>query len=152
MASVFSRRPSAEWRVIFLAFVMLCFLSVLIGKLWWEQVARGQMWSKKIASRSEVTVRIPSVRGEIRDRNGLTLVANRASYEVDFYLPDMVRGYRKEWGSVPINEYLGVVNQMKKKMKEADVVKIVNDSVIPRLKEYLGSIIHDSHPYAQTPQ
>ncbi len=135
MASAFSRRPSAEWRVIFLAFFMLCALSVLIAKLWWEQVARGTMWTRKIASRSEVTVRIPSVRGEIRDRNGLTLVANRASYEVDFYLPDMVRGYRKEYHTVPINEYLSTVRSMKTKMKEADVVKIVNDTVIPRLKE-----------------
>src|SRR5712671_2777145 len=118
MASAFSRRPSAEWRVIFLAFFMLCALAALITKLWWEQVARGTMWTRKIASRSEVTVRIPSVRGEIRDRNGLTLVANRASYEVDFYLPDMVRGYRKEWHTVPINEYLAVVKQMKTKMKE----------------------------------
>src|SRR5687768_16728817 len=98
MARAFSRRPSAEWRVIFLALVMLCAMGILVGKLWWEQVARGKHWAKKIASRSEVTVRIPSVRGEIRDRNGITLVANRASYEVDFYLPDMVRGYRQQMG------------------------------------------------------
>src|SRR6187402_1733862 len=115
MASAFSRRPSAEWRVIFLAFVFLCGLGALVAKLWWEQVARGTMWTKKIASRSEVTVRIPSVRGEIRDRNGITLVANRASYEVDFYLPDMVRGYRQENGSVPLTEYTASVKQMKKK-------------------------------------
>jgi penicillin-binding protein 2 len=135
MARAFSRRPSAEWRVIFLAFAMLCGMGILIGKLWWEQVARGAMWTKKIASRSEVTVRIPSVRGEIRDRNGITLVANRASYEVDFYLPDMVRGYREQMGSVPVNEYLATVRQMKKKMKEPDIVQIVNESVQPRLEE-----------------
>jgi len=135
MASTFSRRPSAEWRVIFLAFAMLCGLGGLVAKLWWEQVARGQVWSKKIANRSEVTVRIPSVRGEIRDRNGVTLVANRASYEVDFYLPDMVRGYREERGTVPVNEYLATVRQMKKKMKEADIVQIVNESVQPRLEQ-----------------
>lgn len=129
------RRPSTEWRIIFLAFLMLCGLGGLIGKLWWEQVARGKTWTKKIASRSEVTVRIPAVRGEIRDRNGVTLVANRASYEVDFYLPDMVRGYRQHMGSVPVTEYLATIKQMKKKMKEADVVKIVNETVIPRLHE-----------------
>ncbi len=121
--------------MIFLAFAMLCGMGILIGKLWWEQVARGSMWTKKIASRSEVTVRIPSVRGEIRDRNGVTLVANRASYEVDFYLPDMVRGYRDQMGSVPVNEYLATVRQMKKKMKEPDIVQIVNESVQPRLEE-----------------
>ncbi|MEI9897887.1 MAG: penicillin-binding transpeptidase domain-containing protein [Chthoniobacter sp.] len=128
-------RPSTELRLIFLGFIILCGLGILITKLWWEQVARGQMWSKKISGRSEVTVRIPSVRGEIRDRNGITLVANRASYEVDFYLPDMVRGYRREMGYTPLVEYLATVKQMKTKQKEADIVKIVNDSVIPRLNE-----------------
>ncbi|MDR3405586.1 MAG: penicillin-binding protein 2 [Chthoniobacter sp.] len=128
-------RPSTELRLIFFGFIILCGLGVLVTKLWWEQVARGQMWSKKIAGRSEVTVRIPSVRGEIRDRNGVTLVANRASYEVDFYLPDMVRGYRREMGYTPLVEYLATVKQMKTKQKEADIVKIVNDSVIPRLNE-----------------
>jgi penicillin-binding protein 2 len=135
MARAFSRRPSAEWRVIFLAFAMLCGMGVLVAKLWWEQVRRGEAWAKKIASRSEVTVRIPSVRGEIRDRNGITLVANRASYEVDFYLPDMVRGYRQQMGGVPVNEYLATIRQMKKKMKEPDIVKIVNESVQPRLEQ-----------------
>src|SRR6187402_1089477 len=133
MASAFSRRPSAEWRVIFLAFVFLCGLGALVAKLWWEQVARGAVWSKKIANRSEVTVRIPSVRGEIRDRNGLTLVENRASYGVDFYLPDMVRGYRREVGSVPVVEFVQPVRQMKKRMREPDIIRIVNESVVPRL-------------------
>jgi penicillin-binding protein 2 len=128
-------RPSTEIRLIFLAFCILAGLSGLVVKLWWIQVAHGDMYARKISGRSEVTVRIPSVRGEIRDRNGVTLVANRASYEVDFYLPDMVRGYRREVGTLPMVEYMANVKQMKKKMKEPDIVKIVNDSVIPRLQE-----------------
>src|SRR5829696_7079920 len=111
MARSRARRPSADLRIYFLGFLMLIGLGALVAKLWWEQVARGTVWTKKIASRSEVTVRIPSVRGEIRDRNGVILVSNRASYEVDFYLPDMVRGYRKEWGTVPLVEYLSTVHQ-----------------------------------------
>lgn len=114
---------------------MLVGMGVLITKLWWEQVARGAIWTRKIASRSEVTVRIPSVRGEIRDRNGVTLVANRASYEVDFYLPDMVRGYKEQHGTVPITEYRATVRNMAKMMKDADIVQIVNESVQPRLEE-----------------
>ena len=102
--------PSAELRLYALGFFMLCMLGVIVARLWWEQVARGNAWKDKIASRSEVTVRIPSVRGEIRDRNGVTLVGNRASYEVDFYLPDMVRGYRQQnEGKVPIKTYTGTV-------------------------------------------
>ena len=119
MARRFSSRPSAELRMLFLAFLMICALGVLVAKLWYEQVLRGPQWSKKITGSSEVTVRIPSVRGEIRDRNGVTLVSNKASYEVDFYLPDMVRGYRQDMGYVPKTDYYAVVRQMKKKMTEA---------------------------------
>src|ERR1700744_1137797 len=106
MARRASSRPSAEWRMLFLAFLMVCGLAVLLSRLWYEQVLRGPQWTKKIAGRSQVTVRIPSVRGEIRDRNGITLVTNKASYEVDFYLPDMVRGYRQDYGGyVPKTSY-----------------------------------------------
>src|SRR3954471_19522565 len=132
-----SRGPSAELRLYFVALLMLLGLSVLVAKLWWEQVARGKVWRDKISSRSEVTVRIPSTRGEIRDRNGITLVGNRASYEVDFYLPDMVRGARSQYpkGQIPQTSYTAPVKQMLAIKKEADVVQIVNRNVIPRLQE-----------------
>ena len=135
MARRFSRRPSAEWRVIFLGFVMLISFAALVARLWYEQVLRQTQWTKKIAGKSEVTVRIPAERGEIRDRNGEVLVTNRASYEVDFYLPDMVRGYRRDYGSVPVRDYDGIIKGMRKKLKEADVVRIVNETVIPKLDE-----------------
>jgi penicillin-binding protein 2 len=131
------RGARVEWRIFFLAVAMLLGFGALVAKLWWEQVARGPMWVKKIAGRSEVTVRIPSVRGEIRDRNGITLVGNRASYQVDFYLPDMVRGYKQQHSKerVPTVTYRGSVSGMAKDMSVADIVKIVNESVQPRLQE-----------------
>jgi penicillin-binding protein 2 len=129
------RGPSTEMRVWFVALVMLCGLGALVAKLWYEQVLRGPKWTAKLRGRGEVTVRIPSVRGEIRDRNGLTLVGNRASYEVDFYLRDMEKGYRNLMGMVPQVEFELIVKQMRKKKKESDIVRIVNESVIPRLKE-----------------
>ncbi len=130
------RRSSPELRIYFMALVMLGAFGTLAAKLWWEQVARGKWWSQKIATRSEVTVRIPSVRGEIRDRNGVTLVGNRASYEVDFYLPDMVRGFKQQFKHAPRTHYRAPEgrNQMLKEKEEEDVVKIVNTSVIPRLQ------------------
>jgi penicillin-binding protein 2 len=131
----FGRGPSVELRVWFLALVMLCGLGALLTKLWYEQVLRGPKWTAKLRGRGEVTVRIPSVRGEIRDRNGVTLVSNRASYEVDFYLRDMVKGYRELTGTVPQVDFELVVKQMRKKKKEPDIVRIVNESVIPRLKD-----------------
>lgn len=130
-----SSGPNAELRVYFMAFIMVSGLSVLVGRLWWLEVAHGERWAKRMASRSEVTVRIPSVRGEIRDRNGVTLVGNRASYEVDFYLPDMVRGYRQHYGKPPVATYTAPVRQMLKEKREEDVVQIVNSTIIPRLNE-----------------
>lgn len=127
--------PNPELRLYFTAFVMMTGMAVLLARLWWMQVAHGERWAKRIANRSEVTVRIPAVRGEIRDRNGVTLVGNRASYEVDFYLPDMVRGYRMQYGRPPMATYTAPVRQMLKEKKEEDVVQIVNTTIIPRLQE-----------------
>ena len=114
---------------------MLIGLATLGLRLWWVQVARGTDWTARIRGSSEATVRIPSIRGEIRDRNGLSLVQNRASYEVDFYLPEMVKGYRQRYGQPPLTEYRGTVSGMPKDLKEPDIVKIVNDGIVPRLDD-----------------
>lgn len=114
---------------------MLLGIGSIVAKLWLVQVAHGPDWTAKIRGSSEVTVRIPSIRGEIRDRNGVALVQNRASYEVDFYLPEMVKGYRQRVGSPPLTEFRATINGMPKDMKEPDIVKIVNEGVVPRLDD-----------------
>src|SRR5437588_8769767 len=80
------RRLNPRLRIQFLGLCMVAGCSALALRLWWVQVARGAEWTARIRGSSEATVRIPSIRGEIRDRNGASLVQNRASYEVDFYL------------------------------------------------------------------
>ena len=114
---------------------MLLGLGGLIFKLWWIQVAHGTEWTAQIRGSSQATVRIPSVRGEIKDRNGLTLVQNRASYEVDFYLPEMVKGYRERFGSPPLAEHRAIISGMPKDVKEPDIIQIVNNGVVPRLND-----------------
>src|SRR5947207_2314826 len=128
-------RISPLLRMQFLGLRMLLGLGARAAGLWWVQVARGAEWTARIRGSSEATVRIPSVRGEIRDRNGTSLVQNRASYEVDFYLPEMVKGYRQRYGQPPLTVYRGNVSGMPKDLKEADIVKIVNDGIVPRLDD-----------------
>ncbi|MFL6531240.1 MAG: hypothetical protein ACJ8KX_12275, partial [Chthoniobacterales bacterium] len=89
------RRLTSRLKVQIVGLFMLMGMGAVLFKLWLVQVAHGPEWTARIRGSSEVTVRIPSVRGEIKDRNGVTLVQNRASYEVDFYLPEMVKGYRE---------------------------------------------------------
>jgi penicillin-binding protein 2 len=129
------RRLSPRLRIQFLGLLMLLGMGALIFKLWWIQVAHGTEWTAQIRGSSQATVRIPSVRGEIKDRNGLTLVQNRASYEVDFYLPEMVKGYRERFGHPPTTEYRAIISGMPKDQKVADIIKIVNNGIVPRLED-----------------
>jgi penicillin-binding protein 2 len=128
-------RMTSRVRIQFLGLLMLLGLGALGLKLWWIQVAHGAEWTAQLRGSSQATVRIPSVRGEIKDRNGVTLVQNRASYEVDFYLPEMVKGYRERFGSPPLSEYRAIINGMPKDQKEPDIIKIVNDGIVPRLND-----------------
>src|SRR5213594_1061655 len=128
-------RVASRIRIQFLGLLMLVGMGALGLKLWWIQVAHGAEWTSQLRGSSQATVRIPSVRGEIKDRNGITLVQNRASYEVDFYLPEMVKGYRERFGSPPLSEYRAIINGMPKDQKEPDIIRIVNDGIVPRLND-----------------
>src|SRR6184192_520193 len=129
------RRITSRARIQFLGLLMLMGIGALGLKLWWIQVAHGQEWTSQLRGSSQATVRIPSVRGEIKDRNALTLVQNRASYEVDFYLPEMVKGYRERFGPPPLAEHRAIISGMPKDVKEPDIIKIVNDGIVPRLND-----------------
>src|SRR5450631_82986 len=120
-----------DFRILFLAVFILASLLAIGVRLWFVQVKMADFYRGRIQGSSEVTVRIPSIRGEIRDRNGVPLVQNRVSHEVDFYLPEMVKGYRERVGPPPMTEYRSTINGMPKDLKEPDIVKIVNTGVVP---------------------
>jgi len=130
--ALFSR---SDLRLFFLALIMFLGLGSIVARLWELQVMRGDTYATKIGGKSQVTVRIPSVRGEIRDRNGIPLVQNRASYNVDFYLQDMVKGYRSRNGPVPTLSVMRTQRDMPKNILVPDILKIVNTAVIPRLED-----------------
>jgi penicillin-binding protein 2 len=129
------KRTRAGSRILFLGALVVLSMAAITWRLWNVQILQGQEYAARVNTSSQVTVRLPAVRGEILDRNGIKLVENRASFEVDFYLPDMVRAYRESKGSVPMTSYRGRVHNMPRDLKEADVVKIVSETVIPRLEE-----------------
>lgn len=129
------KRYGPSYRILFLGGLIIFAMAALVLRLWYVQIARGAEYTAKIKSGSRVTVRIPAVRGEILDRNGIALVQNRASFDVDFYLPDMVRAYRENHGSVPLVSYRGTIHNMPKDIPEADVARIVSDEIIPRLED-----------------
>ena len=126
-------RRSHEFRIAILAAIAgACFL-LLIGRLWYVQVARGTEYTSRIRNNSQVNVRLPAVRGEILDRQGVPLAQNRASNAVEFYLPDIVRDYRTRFGTVPRRTYRTTVGGMMTEKSEPDIVKIVDEVVMPQL-------------------
>src|ERR1700752_1251426 len=125
-----------DFRILTVAALILLALIVIGVRLWWVQVKLYAHYKGKIQGSSEVTVRVPSVRGEIRDRNGVVLVTNRQSYEVDFYLPELVSGYRKQYGLPPMVDYLRKsADGMLRETKEEDIVQMVDQTIIPRLEQ-----------------
>lgn len=126
---------SHEFRIAVLAAVAGAVFLMLLGRLWYLQVARGADYTSRIRSSSQVSVRLPAVRGEILDRNGIPLAQNRASNAIEFYFPDIVRDYRNRFGSVPTRTYRTTVGGMMTEKTEADIVKIINETVVPRLEQ-----------------
>jgi penicillin-binding protein 2 len=125
-----------DFRILFIAGFILLALSAVCVRLWYVQVKKADYYRSRIQGASEVTVRIPSVRGEIRDRNGIPLVTNRPSYEVDFYLPDLVSGYKRQFGQIPLVDFRARDSSgMLHDRQEPDIVEIVDKTIIPRLKE-----------------
>jgi penicillin-binding protein 2 len=123
-------------RVFFLMLMMMAALALVEWRLWEVQIVRGPEYAAKIAANREIRVRIPPVRGEIRDRNGLLLVGNRSRHDVEFYLPEMVRGYRERIdGDVPTVRYVGRVRGMARTLREPDIVQITHETVLPRLEQ-----------------
>src|SRR5207244_10752859 len=120
------RRLSPRLRIQFLGLLMLLGMTALGLRLWWIQVAHGAEWTAQLRGSSQATVRIPSVRGEIKDRNGVTLVQNRASYEVDFYLREMVKGYGERLGSPPLTELRAIINGMRKGQQDPNILRYIN--------------------------
>jgi penicillin-binding protein 2 len=122
-------------RILFLAALVVMTCGLLAWRLWEVQVIDGPLYTARLASSSEIRVRIPPVRGDIRDRNGILLAQNRSCFAIEFYLPEMVRAYHERYGSVPMISYVGRVHDMAKMLREPDIVQIVDREVIPRLRE-----------------
>jgi len=133
------KKRTPTFRILFLGAFMLAALAGLAFKLWWLEIVQYDYYAKLVKKGSALTVRLPAVRGEILDRNGIPLVENRASFEVDFYLPDMVKAYEKEHKmkaplrDVKYRHYDRRGNAEDR--SEVDVPLIVNETIIPKLQQ-----------------
>ena len=141
-------------RFYLLAIFLLTGFSAILVRLFVVQIDRFEEFSSKVPGTSEVKVRIPGVRGLIRDRRGRVLVENVARYEMQFNLKEILDNYynivaeenesirkenkklltKKEYKEVPVTYFEFYDSSgIKRKRQEKDMVSIVSESVLPYL-------------------
>ncbi len=82
-------------------------------------------------------MRLPAVRGEIKDRNGVPLVENRASFEVDFYCPTLSIPTRRATGiAAPAAGEIPLEGSLRQPQGAGRIrrAQVVNETIIPRLQ------------------
>jgi len=122
-------------KILILGGILALALILLLARMWYIQIFKCADYKARTKGHSQLTVRLPAVRGEICDRKGVPLVENRASMEVEFYLPDIVRAWKEEHDEVPVRKYWGLDHGMRALKSEPDIVKIVNESIVPQLEK-----------------
>ncbi len=129
-----------KFRLYLIALVMLAAFLLLAVRLWSLQIDRHAEFVKKVKVGYELKARIPGVRGEIKDRNGITLASNRAIFEVLVNLGEMMAEYNRlvrvgQMEEVAAHVYEVPEKGIMRKRSEPDVVAIFKQTIARRLAE-----------------
>jgi penicillin-binding protein 2 len=85
-----------RFRLYLLTLAILCGFGVLVYRLWWLQIDHHQEFVNKVPEAKRERARIPGVRGEIKDRNGIVLATNKATFEVRVNLREVHDEYARQ--------------------------------------------------------
>lgn len=94
---IFDQLKKNDVQLQLLAVVMFSGLAILLAGLWWVQVVRARDYRTSSETQSSRTVRLPSVRGKILDRNGAVLAENRANFNISVFLEDLSKSFNDEY-------------------------------------------------------
>ncbi|MBL9183164.1 MAG: penicillin-binding protein 2 [Verrucomicrobiaceae bacterium] len=125
-----------RFRLYLFALAVLGGFALLSYRLWSLQIMRKEEFAKMIPGAKEERARIPGPRGEIKDRNGITLAANKATFEVRVNLAEVVDEYkRSNNGNTPKRVFMKPdSNKITREVQETDIVKIFGEIIEPHLQ------------------
>jgi penicillin-binding protein 2 len=115
--------------------------------LWSLQIDRHEEFVNKVPESKKLRARIPGVRGDIRDRNGVVLATNKATFEVRVNLAEVLQEYKSKIAAenqhkkadeqlhIPMFEYDVVVQGQPRKKTEPDIVAIFKELIVERLDQ-----------------
>jgi penicillin-binding protein 2 len=125
-----------RFRLYFLAVLVMAGFALLAYRLYHIQVTEYASWAARVPGSKFESVRIPGIRGEIRDRNGLTLVDSTPTYELQFDLREIVAAYLKLHKKLPEYTWERFDSYGQKEIKtETDIIAVVEAMVFPGLQE-----------------
>ena len=73
---------------------------ILLGGLWYVQVASSQRYVETMRNQSFRSVRIPAVRGQLLDRNRQPLAESRPNYNLNLYLEELREHFQRKWAEI----------------------------------------------------
>jgi penicillin-binding protein 2 len=125
-----------RFRLYFLAVLVMAGFCLLVYRLYRIQVTDYATWSARVPGSKFESVRIPGIRGEIKDRNGLTLVDSTPTYELQFDLREIVAAYLKTHKRLPEYTWERFDSYGQKEIKtETDIIAVVEATVFPGLQD-----------------
>jgi penicillin-binding protein 2 len=127
--------PGYRFRLYLLTALVLAGFGVLLNRLHDFQISRRNEFLNLVPGNRTVTVREPGIRGEITDRNGLTLARNLRKYEVTFNLEEIRAAYLAQHEEDPEIQRLTKRDGLDRVKSEKDIVAIVNEWTIARLRK-----------------
>ncbi len=129
--------PGYRLRLYLLTALVLVGFGALLTRLHEFQILRRNEFLNLVPGNRTVTVREPGIRGEITDRNGITLARNLRRYEVSFNLEEIRDAFLAQHEDDRTIERLANEKGLPRKREEKDIVSIVKDgkeSTIERLR------------------
>ncbi|MDF1755026.1 MAG: penicillin-binding transpeptidase domain-containing protein [Verrucomicrobiales bacterium] len=100
------------------------------------QINQHEHYSKLVPGNKFETIRVPGIRGEIKDRHGVTLVDSTPNYELRFNLREIVEAYKEKHGTVPRSTYYAKDGDgITRPRGQDDIVKIVKETVFDGLRD-----------------
>ncbi len=123
-------------RLYLLSLLMLAVFGILTARLYKVQIQEHESYKKRVPGERFESVRIPGIRGEIKDRNGVTLAESVQNYELQFDLKVILDSYLKDNGNKSPKRIWERYDRggQKEEKSETDIVAIVEQTVFPELK------------------
>lgn len=128
-------QPGYRLRIYLLTALVVFGFGALLNRLHEFQIERRNDFLNSVPGNRTVTVREPGIRGGITDRNGVTLARNLRKYEVTFNLEEIREAYLNQHESEPVIDRITKERGIHRKRSEMDIVEIVNDWTIARLRK-----------------